>query len=188
MTENDEESGDDLDGRAMNMNDVFESSEPDPVSASSDNPTEAEASETSGSKSDFTATTESETSKPSIPTGASPSSQTSRSDTETTEDSSLTIPLAESEGADSIVAEPTQSKVARERHGIQFYLTEELYTREERIYDQLNQLYKHKFGTELEKNRQYRQEIVALALEHPDELRERLDIADVDLSEVFDLL
>lgn len=72
--------------------------------------------------------------------------------------------------------ETEEMRLVEETHDLHMYLPESRYRELMSMYKRLDGEYYAETGEELEKNRQYFDAVVATALEHDDELRERLGL------------
>ncbi|WP_152529850.1 hypothetical protein [Candidatus Halobonum tyrrellensis] len=72
--------------------------------------------------------------------------------------------------------ETEETRLVEETHDLHMYLPESRYRELMSMYKRLDGEYYAETGEELEKNRQYFDAVVATALEHDDEIRERLGL------------
>ena len=113
------------------------------------------------------------------PTEAEESSPTKETqDGMETKDSSSTNPSSPTkETKEAKEAEETkETPLVEETHDLHMYLPESRYRELMSMYKRLDGEYYTETGEELEKNRQYFDAVVATALEHDDELRDRLGL------------
>lgn len=93
-------------------------------------------------------------------------------DSSSTNNSSPTKETKETEETE----ETKETRLVEETHDLHMYLPESRYRELMSMYKRLDGEYYTETGEELEKNRQYFDAVVATALEHDDELRDRLGL------------
>ena len=113
---------------------------------------------------------------PEEPEEPSPTEETQDSaadeDASSTNDSSPTEETKEAQETE----ESEETRLVEETHDLHMYLPESRYHELMSMYKRLDGEYYAETGEELEKNRQYFDAVVATALEHDDELRDRLEL------------